>query len=364
MNYEQFNAEDLAADDYFNEWVCSPTPETDAFWRQFLKDYPERYYQLEEARLLVVGLQTIQHRPASSQQVDRIWSHIEDTLEESRRESSLRQLTSHWGWRVAASMLLLLGIGWLFRGELDQRLLSGIAMTRTDTENEWVETLNEASQVLLVQLADGSKVELNKGGRLRYKKDLAGPLREVYLTGEAFFEVTKNPKKPFVVYANGLVTKVLGTSFRINASAEAATVTVDVKTGRVSVYPNQLNATLDPESRGIVLMPNQKVVFQRDKVTLNKTLVDSPRLLIPKNEVQQFSFEDASAAQVFGALERAYGVDVIFDEEVMRHCTLTVSLNDEDLFQKLDVICKVLDAEYKLIEAQVVIYSKGCPKLN
>jgi transmembrane sensor len=364
MNYYQFNEEDLAADDYFKEWVCSPTAETDAFWRQFLKDYPERYYQLEEARQLVVGLQKIQHLPKSSEQVDRIWSHIEDTLEESRTIPLLRRLTSHWGWRVAASVLLVLGIGWLLRGQLDKRLLPDVALTQADSENEWVETLNEASQVMLLQLADGSQVELNKGGRLRYRKELEGPLREVYLTGEAFFEVTKNLKKPFVVYANGLVTRVLGTSFHIKASVEAATVTVDVKTGRVSVYPNQPSRTQDPESMGMVLTPNQKVVFHRDKVTLNKTLVESPRLLISANEVQQFSFEDASAAQVFGTLESAYGVDVIFDEEVMRHCTLTVSLNDEDLFQKLDVICKVLDAEYKLIDAQVVIYSKGCPKLN
>ncbi|WP_332368633.1 DUF4974 domain-containing protein [Spirosoma telluris] len=80
--------------------------------------------------------------------------------------------------------------------------------------------------------------------------------------------------------------------------------------------------------------------------------------------MQPFGFDDASAAQVFDAIERAYGIDVIFDEEVMRYCTLTLSLNDEDLFQKLDVICKVLDAHYKLIDAQVVIYSKGCQKPN
>jgi transmembrane sensor len=56
MNYYQFTVEDFAADDTFKAWVCSPTPEADAFWQAFLKDYPERYYQVQEARELVVGL--------------------------------------------------------------------------------------------------------------------------------------------------------------------------------------------------------------------------------------------------------------------------------------------------------------------
>lgn len=362
MNYTQFNADDLAADDYFIEWVCSPTPETNAFWNRFLNDYPERYYQVEEGRQLVIGLQTIQHLPAAAEQVERIWGRIDETLSESRSVPLHRRLIQQWGWQLAASMLLILGIGWAIWQQADERLLPGWAVIHTD--NEWVESVNEANQVMQVQLADGSRVELNKGGRLRYRKDLAGPLREVYLTGEAFFEVTKNPKKPFVVHANELITKVLGTSFRINAEAEAATVTVDVKTGRVSVYPDQPTKSHDPESKGIVLTPNQKAVFQRERVALNKTLVEKPRLLVTQNQMQSFVFEDASAAQVFGSLEKAYGIEVMFDEDVMSNCKITVNLNDEDLFQKLDVICRVLDAEYKLIEAQVVIYSKGCPKPN
>ena len=360
MNYHQFNAEDLAADDYFTEWVCAPTPDTEAFWKAFLKDYPERYYQVQEARRLVVGLEEIQRQPIPMGQVDTIWNRIEHTMERSRPVPVMRWLTGQRAWQTAALLLLVLGAGWFGREQLTSRNLSKKVLAQAS--REWTETLNEASQVMQIQLADGSQVKLQRGGRLRYRTELSGPQREVYLTGDAFFCVKKNPKKPFVVYANGLATKVLGTSFRINAPAGASTVTVDVKTGRVSVYPNQPSRIQDPESKGMVLTPNQKVVFQRDAATLNKVLVDSPSLLIPKKELQQFVFDDAPVARVFGAIERAYGVDIIFDEEVMAHCSLTVSIDDENLFQKLDIICKVLDAQYKLIDAQIVIYSKGCPK--
>lgn len=361
MNYYQFNAEDLAADDYFTEWVCSPTPDTEAFWKAFLTDYPERYYQVKEARQLVMGLRNIQQQASETDQVDTIWARIEHTLEQSRPVSILRWLNWQRGWQVAAMALLVLGAVWLGR---QQQVSTSTPARKVPVQatNEWVETLNEANQLMQIQLADGSRVKLQRGGRLRYRNELAGAQREVYLTGDAFFCVKKDPKRPFVVYANGLVTKVLGTSFRINAPANAATVTVDVKTGRVSVYPNQASRVHDPESKGMVLTPNQKAVFQRDVATLNKVLVESPAVLIPKKELQQFVFDDAPVARVFGAIERAYGVDVIFDEEVMQYCTLTLSLEDEDLFQKLDVICKVLDAQYKLIDAQIVIYSKGCSK--
>ncbi|RRB03696.1 FecR family protein [Larkinella rosea] len=360
MNYYQFSTEDLAADDYFKEWVSSPGPETEAFWTAFLRDYPERYYQVEEARQLVTGLREIQHQPDPTGQVDAIWNRIEHTLDENRPLPVSPWWTGSRFWKVAAAVLLTLGVGWWGRQQLTKTDLTGPELSLANSE--WIETLNEASQILRVQLADGSQVELQKGGRLRYRKEMAGTQREVYLTGEAFFDVKKNPKKPFVVYANGLVTKVLGTSFRIKAPANAPTVTVDVKTGRVSVYPNQPSRILDPESKGIVLTPNQKVVFQRDAATLDKVLVERPSLLISKKEMQRFVFEDASVDRVFTAIEKAYGIDIIFDEEVMQYCTLTMSIDNEDLFQKLDVICKVLDARYKLIDAQIVIYSKGCPK--
>ena len=359
MNYYQFNAEDLAADDYFKEWVCSPTPATEAFWKTFLKDYPERYYQIEEARRLVSGLEVIQQELHQTDRVETIWNRIEHTLDQSRPVPIIRRFMKQRGWQIAALLLITLGIGWF--GHMQRRVPPIAKKEVAQANNEWIETLNEASQLMQIQLADGSRVDLQRGGRLRYRKGLVGTQREVYLTGEAFFDVKKNPDKPFIVYANGLVAKVLGTSFRVKAMTQSPTVTVDVKTGRVSVYPNQPSRTRDPESTGMVLTPNQKAVFQRHEATLNKVLVDKPVVLIPKNELQHFEFDDAPVAQVFGAIERAYGVDVVYDEEVMAQCTLTLSLDDEDLFQKLNVICKVLDAQYKLIDAQIVVYSRGCP---
>lgn len=359
MNYYQFSAEDLAADEFFNEWVCAPTSETEMYWQDFLREFPERYYHVMEARELVRGLWAIQHQPGLTQKADDIWQRIEDTLEKPAAIPVSNGINRHWFWKAAAAVVLIAGAGWMLFRQNREVMPTGKTGSLV---SEWVETINEASQIMHIQLADGSRVDLQKGGHLRYRKNLAGLQREVYLTGDAFFEVKKDPQKPFVVYANGLVTRVLGTSFQIRAPTDAPTVTVDVKSGRVSVYALRPEQTHDQESKGMVLTSNQKAVFQREGAVLNKTLVEAPRLLVPK-EAKSFVFDDARAARVFQAIEQSYGVDVVFDEEVMQHCTLTLNLNEEDLFQKLTVICKVLNAEYKLIDGQVVIYSKeGCPK--
>ncbi len=360
MNYYQYTAEDLAADDYFMEWVCTPTPQSEVFWREFLADYPERYYQVEEARRLVVGLGKINADVVSDSRVDRVWTRIEGTLASVERESPGRRLVTQQYWQLAASVALLLVLGWLLRSymQMDQPRLA--ASVPAKHQQEWTEAVNEADKTMHLQLSDGSSIQLGKNSRLKYPKDFTGSTREVYLTGEAFFDIQKNPKKPFLVYTNGLITKVLGTSFQVRAPLYSPNVTVSVKSGRVSVYADKPNPNQDPEAAGVVLTPNQKAVFQRQEATISKSLVEKPLLLIPKSQSNLFVFEATSAHQVFSSLEKAYGIDVVFDEELLRNCSLTVNLTEEDLYQKLNVICKVLGAEYKLIDGQVIIYSKGC----
>jgi transmembrane sensor len=355
MNYYQFNAEDFAADDYFKEWVCMPTVESDVFWAEFQREYPEKYYALEEGRILVEALSEININVINDEQINKLWSRIDETVSENKSIGIANWATKSY-WRIAASIILLLSIGWIWKGEflLKQTSISASIQEKGD----WKEVINNQEAEMLVKLSDGSLVHLHRNGQIKYKEEFSDGLREVYLKGEAFFEVEKDPEKPFLVYANGLVTKVLGTSFTIQARENEPDITVAVKTGRVSVYSDK--AAKDPETQGIILMPNQKAVFQKETAILTKTLVDKPTILVEKANLPSFAFEDASAAEVFATLEKAYGVDVVFDEELMKNCTLTINLNEEDLFQKLEVICKVLEANYKLIDAQVIIYSKGC----
>jgi transmembrane sensor len=357
MNYYQFEAEDFAADDYFKKWVYLPDAESNAFWEEFLKDYPERYYQLNNAKILVLALRHVNKKKADEAQVARLWSWIEETVDYDDRIIFKGRLKKNLIWTAAASVLLLIGFGLFQQNKFVEEDKFGLTQPPV---GQWTEASNSTETPIKIQLIDGSKIWLEKNSYIRYNTDFEDSLRVVYLNGTALFEVHKNPSKPFLVYSNDLVTKVLGTTFLVQANEKDPDVTVSVKTGKVSVYSRYAEKSQDPEVSGIVLTPNQKAIFQRDIKTLSKTIVPKPLVLVGKSDLSSFVFEDASAATVFHTLEQVYGLDVIFDEELMRNCTLTVNISKEDLFQKLEVICKVLDVNYKLINAQVIIYSKGC----
>lgn len=358
MDYYQFTAEELAADEYFRAWVCAPTPESDAFWQQFLRDFPERYYQLEEARRLILGLQELHDSNAESVTAAVIWERIEHTIETLETTPNVRTASWFWrvgGWAAAAVVVLALGYAWQNGGIIPAEKTE----VATKVLPAWMEAVNSSDKMMLIQLSDGSRVELETNSRLKYPRRFQDDKREVHLEGGAFFDVEKNPKRPFLVFANGLVTRVLGTSFHIAAYQKDPDVTVAVKSGRVSVYADRRDPRQDPESKGIVLTPNQKAVFVRSEATIRKLLVETPTLLLPPAEMARFVFDAAPAPLVFAALEKAYGIEVVYDEDVLKNCLLTINLTDENLFEKLEVICKVLDADYKLIDGQVIIYGKG-----
>lgn len=353
MKYYSYRAEDFASDDDFKKWVCEPDRESEDYWREFLKEYPEKYYEIEEARRLILGLVSLPLEADVPESVSRVWQRLDTEIETKIWRILLRKLS------VAAVLLLCLLIGWLgyryvgvdkhFRESDSNNLRSEL----------WEETVNNTQDKEEVILSDGTVVGLKKSSRLIYERDFNDSVRMVYLTGEAFFEVKKDHSRPFLVVANGLVTKVLGTSFYVVAREGEPKVTVSVHSGRVSVYSKKGLQKTDSEMEGVVLTQNEKVEFDVQTEILRKSLVENPQAvgaIMPHS----FAFDGAPATYIFETLSSAYGIEVIYSEEHFERCRLTVDLSTEDLYQKLEVLCKVLDASYKLIDAQVIIYGNGC----
>lgn len=259
------------------------------------------------------------------------------------REPALR-------WAAAAMLGLGVGAAWW----LPQHQLAAVATT------SWVQRTNTTPRQQPLVLADGSHVTLATGSTIRYLADLAGPRREVYLTGQACFKVAKNPARPFLVYTDKLVTTVLGTTFLVKAYAGQPAV-VAVREGRVAVQPRQgaeLSATpAQPAAAGVLLLPNQQATYSATTHHLAKALVDKPVILTR----QPLAFKNRPVAEVLTALEKAYGVNIVYDPVKLSTCTITVSFEDESLFEQLDTLCKVLNASYKMANnAQIMFESNGC----
>ena len=230
----------------------------------------------------------------------------------------------------------------------------------TSTAAHWVRRTNATPRAQRLRLADGSQVVLAPGSTLNYLACLSGARREVYLTGEAYFKVTKNPARPFLVYTDKLITTVLGTSFVVKSYA-GQPGSVAVCEGRVAVQPRQgavLSATPNqPAAAGVLLLPNQQATYSAATHHLAKALVEKPVILTP----QPLAFKNRPVAEVLTALEKAYGVNIVYDPLKLSSCTITIVFDDDSLFEQLNTLCKALDAKYSMANnAQIIFSSNGC----
>lgn len=366
MNYLNFNVEDFLLDQKFLDWV--KRGQDDSFWQEFQLKFPEKKAEMEKARIVILAGSGLSYTEPGQEVRNAMWENIQAQMNDETRETKPGKMILFRNWRWAAAAVLLAGciIGWQLKinwGSTDKVTYENlISYAQTSS---FVEKVNDSEKPLLINLPDGSSVLLQKAGKLSYDtKMFGGEKREVYLSGEAFFEVTKNPAKPFFVYANELITKVLGTSFTIKAFPDEKQIEVLVKTGRVSVFtrkdPFKNRKLSNRELEGIVLAPNQQITLERTELRLSRSLVQEPQMLTMAAQQFSFDFDDAPAAKVIDLIEKAYGVDIIYDEDLLANCKLTAHLNDEPLNDKIRLVCEGLEAHYEIIDAQIVITSKGC----
>ncbi len=355
--------DDFLADESFRDWArAGGLRQTDAYWSRYWFDHPDQQALMRQAQNILLAA----HLPGESVAPEQTERFVQQTLTQLRSKTRVRPLwVRAWPAVAAATIALVSGLTWwLLSSELPNTGHRSTEAVSGRVSEQTRETRNGTGTPQLITLADGSTVLLQAGASLRYPARFVGKNREVVLTGEAFFRVTKRPEQPFLVLANGMVTKVLGTSFRIRANATDPSVTLEVKTGRVAVFA-QTDLDRERKSPGLsgpslLVMPNQQVVFERRTGQMNHSLVDEPALLAIPEQNRNFGFIDTPIAQVFATLESAYGVDIVYDTDALQHCTLTAPLGNEPLFDKLTIICRAIGGRYEVVGAQVVVESEGC----
>lgn len=222
----------------------------------------------------------------------------------------------------------------------------------------WLVRGNDCPEPCAVLLADGSEVMLQPGSTIRFPEHFAADKREIQLTGEAFFDVRRDTLRPFLVYANEVVTRVLGTSFTITAYTGAKEVTVAVRTGKVSVYKQA--SGVDSADAAVILVPNQRAVYNRMNHRVLKALVREPQLVLDKPTLFATEYDETPVVKILEELEMNYGIDIAFDEGTLNGCMLTTSMSDEGLYERIRIICEAIGARYALEGTSIVITSEGC----
>lgn len=356
-NYDHAYLEDLLIQDSFCQWVLDQANTTDtAFWENWLKDDSDHPAILDQAKTV---LGAFKHQ-------EPLLSEVEIEVETARILQSVRPpkvvpLIPNW-LKLAASIALLVTAGLWFFNE------KGATSTPSVSEALSVQMIDiqRVGTDTTIRFSDGSTVQLKQGGSIQFDKNFIGKERVVTLVaGEAFFDVTKNPEKPFIVFANDIVTRVLGTSFTVRTSnTEGAISSVIVRTGRVAVFKKadfaKPNTTVAVDTQKcIFLTPNQQI-NTKDTAPLVASVVEKPILLESPAKNPDFKFEDAPIKDVLNILEIAYGVQIVADNAILKSCRLTISLGKDDLFVKLKVICKVIGAKYEVANTKVILTGKGC----
>ncbi len=363
--YKAYVVEDFVLDADFQSWVRFPTAEKDRIWEDYGAGNPDQADDIHRARLLLGSVYARFEANISDEEIEEEISAMVMKIRQGQQEtayidpgysSTVRPFVR---WLAAASVVLAVTwLGWQFLRNTPsgaKQPLLGSSQVKMITRQ------NQTTENDTILLEDGTKVVLGPHSELRMP-EIFGDAREVYLTGEAFFKVSRDVKRPFLVYSENLITRVLGTSFIIRAIRSKAEEVVEVKEGKVSVFKKEdfRNAGANRESQGLLVTSNQKVTLEIRDSRLVKTLSDVPEIVPGKSEIIRSGYVNTPVSQVLKDLKEAYQIDIIFDEELLSACPLTAVLTDQPLKEKLEIICEAIEAKYEILDGQVMIYGKSC----
>jgi transmembrane sensor len=251
--------------------------------------------------------------------------------------------------KIAASFSVVIGLGlaayWFYQKPI-----------ATLPTQQIVKATQRGQKYTLV-LSDGTLVRLNAESSLTYPQPFAKDSREVVLIGEAFFEVTKNKAKPFIIKSGNLTTTVVGTSFNVKAFPKEE-MKVTVVTGQVNVASSQnKKSTLNSK---VTLVPNEQATFDEATGRIEKKKVDVHTSIAWKEGIIQFDQVELQEAATL--LERWYGVTITFENEDSKHCKIASGkYQDESLINILKSFEYILNIEYEVVNGnQITLKGKGC----
>lgn len=245
-----------------------------------------------------------------------------------------QKLKTFWKMPFAAAILLVAGISFYM-----YIVFFSTSFTTIQTAH------NETKQVVL---PDGSTVWLASSTSLSYSYDNSE--RTIKLNGEAFFDVVKNPEKPFVVNTQLAVTKVLGTSFNLIAYEAQKSVKLTVATGKVAfkaLKSNNENIVLANQSAEINELGENKILSYFD---VNETTWSKKKLI----------FENQPLSKVFKTVAHLYHVKIEVNNSLVNNCHFTGQFTDATLADVMDIICKTMQLSYERNENIVTVSGKGC----
>jgi transmembrane sensor len=359
MKYLHYSARDFANDSFFIRWIKNPDKESDWFWKSFIKENPSCEPDIRKAAELV-SLINFSQRDLTDDELNGMRNRVLMALRAAREGDNAPVQAAGFARdhmqliKFAAVIILipLISIGvFFFMKRMDDRfsfrLENGIGVEKR---------VNPIGQKSVLFLNDGTKVWLNAASRISYAKDFGEQgTRDVYLDGEAFFDVVHNPEKPFIVHTSNIRIKVLGTSFNVKSYLDEKTVETTLVHGKVHIEQSDV---LGNRISDIELKPNQRAVFNKESKVIDIKEVVAENSGSWKRD--RLVFDEETIDNVFRQMERWYNVRIHVQNKGDLQCKLTARIEDENLEDVLKLMKESYDLRYTIEGKDVFIEGKLC----
>ena len=304
--------------------------------RDILKNSPEEKQELfKEEKLSDEFKAQFMPRPQLMLAEQRMQAKIREMKAEQQAEHHAHIIGM---WRRAAAIAVVCVLGGLAWFCLQHNPISNMQMQVV---------MATADNDTTVTLPDGTKVWLNKLASIKYPKEFDGSDRKVEIDGEGYFEVTKNPHKPFIVESDVMSVKVLGTVFNFHVDKAHQQASVSLLEGKVRVEGNH-------DEGMIVLKPGQKacVDARLGSMTVSETDVYKDAMW---HEHKTF-FNNASVNEIAKMLENIYDVQVVVDPTINQDNTYSGVIKEKETIDSvLDLLQNTLPIHYHVKGSKVFI---------
>ncbi|MFC4870869.1 FecR family protein [Negadavirga shengliensis] len=362
MDISKYTAEDFVLDPSFRKWILRPDAGSNLMWEELLAKYPSKLGEIEKGREILRHL-SVENHLMEEEEDAQLWKSIEkdiglpeadeseskiiplqskSVIEKSKQTGPKGEMGMRW-LKVATISFFVLTLGtlWTFTQEQQEEETNIPVVYEERTTAPGIKTQ--------ITLSDGTVVLLNSSSQIRYIKHFEKNTREVFLEGEAFFNVAKDSLRPFVVHIGEIKTKVLGTSFNIKAY-KGENLDISLLSGKVEV-----DVAME-HSRKINLLPGEalKIDFPTQMIALGHFDEEVVMGWTRKTII----FQETPLQEAVRVLENWYGVKV----EIINRPPIPVKLSgrfeNETLTNVLEGLCYASGFEYKMQKDKITIKFK------
>lgn len=361
MNYQKFTVDDFVTDPQFRSWVLEKGESANFDWEDWFRSNPQKKGEAMKAKKLIEASVNVFEKVSEQDVAAEVSTIISLAKQNEGADFEVKRKNTWKYFAAAASVLLILGASWFFTIESNDSISTDAvsAVLNKAAASHWMVVKNDKATNKLVVLPDGSSLLLKKNSRITFPSEFSEKQRNVYLHGEAFFEVVKNAEHPFVIYSNSFTTEVVGTSFMLTDFPESKSNGIVVKTGVVRVSPSAFEEAQAKTKVGLITELHANESWSNNSKIVSKE-ANSPirvtnEILTEQIQSNPFKYRNAPLIDIFKELEQTYSVKINYDKYEIGELKLSATLDDEPFFRKLDLITMALDLDYTVNGNEIII---------